>query len=431
MPLQVAQGVYDIRDIALTCKGIYTNTTQIDAYRGAGRPEAIFALERSMDNAARELGVDPWELRRKSFIRPDQFPYKTTLADTYDVGEFEKVLSRARIECDLEGFAARREASEAAGKLRGFGLCYYIESILGDTTERARVVFEEDGTVSLYVGTQSNGQGHETVYAVFLSDQTGIPVENIRIVQGDSDMIPAGGGTGGSRSVTTQSTATLATVGTIVQQFADYLGEKNNTEGVEFDDEVFRIPGSNETPSMMDVAAMARADGRTELLDVREKTTLPAMSFPNGCHVAEVEIDPDTGVVKVDRYSVTDDFGNLINPLLAEGQVHGGVAQGVGQALTEHVVFDEDGQLLTASFMDYGMPRADDLPMFFFATEPTPSTTNPMGMKGCGEAGTVGALAAVSNAVADALATRGVATVDMPFTPAKVWHALNPAMAAE
>ncbi len=428
---KVAQGVYDIRDIALTCKGIYTNTTQIDAYRGAGRPEAIFALERSMDNAARELGVDPWELRRKSFIRPDQFPYKTTLADTYDVGEFEKVLSRARIECDAEGFAARREASEAAGKLRGFGLCYYIESILGDTTERARVVFEEDGTVSLYVGTQSNGQGHETVYAVFLSDQTGIPVENIRIVQGDSDMIPAGGGTGGSRSVTTQSTATLATVGTIVQQFADYLGEKNNTEGVEFDDEVFRIPGSNETPSMMDVAAMARADGRTELLDVREKTTLPAMSFPNGCHVAEVEIDPETGVVKVDRYSVTDDFGNLINPLLAEGQVHGGVAQGVGQALTEHVVFDEDGQLLTASFMDYGMPRADDLPMFSFATEPTPSTTNPMGMKGCGEAGTVGALAAVSNAVADALATRGVATVDMPFTPAKVWHALNPAMAAE
>lgn len=428
---KVAQGVYDIRNIALSCIGIYTNTTQVDAYRGAGRPEAIFALERSMDNAARELGVDPWELRRKSFIRPDQFPYKTTLADTYDVGEFEKVMARARSECDAAGFGARRAASEAAGKLRGFGLCYYIESILGDQTERARVIFEEDGTVSLYVGTQSNGQGHETVYAVFLSDQTGIPVENIRIVQGDSDMIPAGGGTGGSRSVTTQSTATLATVGTIVQQFADYLGEKNNTEGVEFDDEVFRIPGSNETPSMIEVAAMARADGRTELLDVREKTTLPAMSFPNGAHVAEVEIDPDTGVVRVERYSVTDDFGNLINPLLAEGQVHGGVAQGIGQALTEHVVFDEDGQLLTASFMDYGMPRADDLPMISFATEPTPSTTNPMGMKGCGEAGTVGALAAVSNAVADALATRGAGMVDMPFTPAKVWHALNSAIAAE
>ena len=250
-------------------------------------------------------------------------------------------------------------------------------------------------------------------------------------MQGDSDMIPAGGGTGGSRSVTTQSTATLATVGTIVRQFADYLAEKNDTEGVEFDDEVFRIPGSNETPSMMDVAAMVRADGRSELLDVREKITLDAMSFPNGCHIAEVEIDPETGVVKVVRYSVTDDFGNLINPLLAEGQVHGGVTQGIGQALTENVVFDEDGQLLTATFMDYGMPRADDVPMFAFATEPVPSINNPMGMKGCGEAGTVGALAAVSNAVADALATRGVGMVDMPFTAPKVWHALNTAVAAE
>ena len=197
-----------------------------------------------------------------------------------------------------------------------------------------------------------------------------------------------------------------------------------------FDDEVFRVNGSNETPSILEVAGMARADGRSDLLDVREKTTLQANSFPNGCHVAEVEIDPDTGVVKVVSYSVTDDFGNLINPLLAEGQVHGGVVQGIGQALTEHVVYDEDGQLLTATFMDYGMPRADDVPMIDFVTEPTPSTTNPMGMKGCGEAGTVGALAAVSNAVADALASRGVASVDMPFTPARVWRALN-AQAAE
>jgi carbon-monoxide dehydrogenase large subunit len=427
---KVAQGVYDVRDIALSCKGIYTNTTQVDAYRGAGRPEAIFALERSMDNAARVLKVDPWELRRKSFIRPDQFPYKTTLADTYDVGEFEKVLKRAMAECDAEGFAVRREASEVKGLLRGFGLCYYIESILGDPSEHARVVFEEDGTVSLYVGTQSNGQGHETVYATFLSDQTGIPVEKIRIVQGDSDMIPVGGGTGGSRSVTTQSAATLKTVGTIIRQFADYLGEKNDGAEVTFDDEVFRIPGSNETPSMLDVASMARADGRTEILDVREKSTLKQMSFPNGCHVAEVEIDPETGVVRVVSYSVTDDFGNLINPLLAEGQVHGGVAQGIGQALTEHVVYGDDGQLLTATFMDYGMPRADDVPMIRFATEPTPSTTNPMGMKGCGEAGTVGALAAVSNAVADALASRGAAMVDMPFTPPRVWRALH-AQAAE
>jgi carbon-monoxide dehydrogenase large subunit len=428
---KVAQGVYDIQDIALRCKGIFTNTTQIDAYRGAGRPEAIFALERSMDNAARVLGVDPWDLRRKSFIRPGQFPYKTALADTYDVGEFDKVMTRSYSESDAAGFADRRAQSEENGKLRGFGLCYYIESILGDPTEHARVVFEEDGTVSLYVGTQSNGQGHETVYATFLSDQIGVPVDAIRIVQGDSDRIPQGGGTGGSRSVTTQSTATLAAVETITTQFANYLGEKNNTEGVEFDDEVFRIPGSNETPSMLDVAAMARADGRDDLLDVREKISMKAMSFPNGAHIAEVEIDPETGVVSVERYSVTDDFGNLINPLLAEGQVHGGVAQGIGQALTEQVVYDEEGQLLTASFMDYGMPRADDLPMISFATEPVPSINNPMGMKGCGEAGTVGALAAVANAVADALATRGADMVDMPFTPAKVWHALHADIAAE
>ena len=328
-------------------------------------------------------------------------------------------------------YPARKAASEAKGLLRGTGLCFYIESILGDPTERARVIFEEDGTVSLYVGTQSNGQGHETVYAKFLSDQTGIPVEKIRVVQGDSDMIPAGGGTGGSRSVTTQSTATLATVGTIRKQFADYLAEKNDADDVEFDDEVFRIPGSNETPSMLDVAAMARKDGRTDLLDVREKTTIDGSSFPNGAHIAEIEIDPETGVARLDRYSVTDDFGNLINPLLAEGQVHGGVAQGVGQALLEHVVYDDEGQLLTATFMDYGMPRASDLPDIGFATEPTPSIMNPMGMKGCGEAGTVGALAALSNAVADALASRGVAHVDMPFTPAKLWHALNDKMAAE
>lgn len=428
---KVAMGVYDVREVALRCKGVFTNTTQIDAYRGAGRPEAIFALERSMDNAARELGVDPWDLRRKSFIRPDNFPYKTALADTYDVGEFDKVLTRAEAESDRAGYPARKAASEAAGKLRGQGLCYYIESILGDPTEHARVVFEEDGTVSLYVGTQSNGQGHETVYATFLSDQTGIPTDRIRIVQGDSDKIPTGGGTGGSRSVTTQSAATLATVSTIVSNFKDYLADKNNADSVEFDDEVFRIPGSNETPSMLDVADMARADGRNDLLDVREKHTMQAMSFPNGAHIAEIEIDPDTGVVTLDRYSVTDDFGNLINPMLAEGQVHGGVAQGVGQALLEHVVYDDDGQLLTASFMDYGMPRAADLPMFGFATEPTPSTYNPMGMKGCGEAGTVGALAAISNAVADAMASHGAALIDMPFTPAKVWHALHPSVAAE
>lgn len=422
---KVAMGVYDVQAIHLKCQGIFTSTTQIDAYRGAGRPEAIFALERSMDNAARTLGVDPWELRRKSFIPSGKFPYKTAIADTYDVGDFNKVMDRVIAEADVAGFKARREASEAKGNIRGLGLCYYIESILGDPAENARVIFEDDGTVSLYVGTQSNGQGHETVYATFLSDHSGIPVEAIRIVQGDSDLIPQGGGTGGSRSVTVQSTATLATVTVIRQKFSEYLSQKNDTDGVEFDDERFRIPGSNDTPTMLEVAAMAREDGRTDLLDIQERITLEARSFPNGCHVAEVEIDPVTGQMRVDRYTVTDDFGNLLNPMLAEGQVHGGVAQGIGQAISEHVVYDDDGQLLTATFMDYGMPRAVDLPMIDFTTEPVPSIYNPMGMKGCGEAGTVGALAAVANAVTDAVSRAGGEEVQMPYTAERLWSALN------
>ena len=422
---KVAMGVYDVQNIALRCQAYYTSTVQIDAYRGAGRPEAIFALERSMDNAARQLGVDAYDLRRKSFIRPEQFPYKTAIAETYDVGEFDALLSAAEENADRAGFAERKAASVAAGKLRGSGLCYYIESILGDKEENSRVVFEEDGTVSLYVGTQSNGQGHETVYASFLSDHSGIPVEAIRIVQGDSDLIATGGGTGGSRSVTMQSGATLQTVGVLKEKFSAYLGEKFDADGVEFDDERFRIPGSNETPSMLEVAEMARADERSDLLDVQETFHLSDRSFPNGAHIAEIEIDPETGQIVVDRYSVTDDFGNMINPMLAEGQVHGGVAQGVGQALCEHVVYDENGQLLTATFMDYGMPRAADIPMVDFETRPVPSTYNPMGMKGCGEAGTVGALAAIANAVADALEGQGAEDIQMPYTPSRVWAALN------
>ncbi len=424
---KVASGVYDVQHVALRTRGIFTNTTQVDAYRGAGRPEAIFALERSMDNAARVLGVDPWELRRKNFIPASAMPYQTAISAAYDTGDFHRVLARVEAECDREGFAARRRASAANGKLRGLGLCYYIESILGDPDETARIAFNDDGTVSLFVGTQSNGQGHETVYATFLSDQTGIPVEAIRIVQGDSDLVKVGGGTGGSRSVTVQNTATLATISTMRKAFAAYLGDKLDSKDVDFDDERFRIPGSNETPTMIEVAAMARDDGREDLLSFEERIKLDARSFPNGAHVAEIEIDPDTGVVKVERYNVTDDFGNLINPMLAEGQVHGGVSQGIGQALTERVVYDAEGQLITASFMDYAMPRAYDLPMIGFTTEPVPSPTNPMGMKGCGEAGTVGALAAIANAVADAVAELGIDEVQMPFTPERVWRMLQTA----
>ena len=284
------------------------------------------------------------------------------------------------------------------------------------------------------VGTQSGGQGHETVYAKFLSDQTGIPADKITVIQGDSDRIATGGGTGGSRSVTVQNNATLATVGKMIEDFTAFLVDEMGVPAAEisFDDERFRAEGSNLTPTMLEVADMARAQGRDDLLTHHERATLEARSFPNGVHICEVVIDPETGIVTTDRYTVVDDFGNLINPLLAEGQVHGGVVQGIGQAVQERVVYDEDGQLLTASFMDYAMPRAQDVPFISFTSEPVPSTANIMGMKGCGEAGTVGALAAVSNAVQDALWDHGVRQADMPFTPHKVWELLQgEAIAAE
>lgn len=424
---RVLMGVYDVQTTWLQVEGYYTNTTPVDAYRGAGRPEAIYVLERLIDRAARELGVDPWELRRINFIKPAQFPYTTTTGETYDVGDFGRLLTRVAEIADANGFAARREADAKRGLLRGVGLCYYIESILGDPSEGAMVNFEDDGTATIFVGTQSNGQGHETVYAQFLSDQTGIPAHLIRVVQGDSDLIAQGGGTGGSRSVTTQNTATLATVETIKESFTAFLAEEMGVPAAEisFDDERFRADGSNLTPTMLEVAEMAREKGRDDLLSHHERATLPGRSFPNGAHVAEVVIDPDTGIVTTDRYTVVDDFGNLINPMLAEGQVHGGVVQGIGQAVQERVVYDEDGQLLTATFMDYALPRAADVPHISFTSEPVPSTNNIMGMKGCGEAGTVGALAAIANAVQDALWEQGVRQADMPFTPHRVWEMLQ------
>ena len=431
---RVLMGVYDVQTTWLQVEGYYTNTVQVDAYRGAGRPEAIYVLERIMDRAARELGVDPMELRRINFIKPAQFPYAAATGETYDVGDFNKVLTRGAVEADAAGFGARKAADAARGLLRGQGLCYYIESILGDPSEGAKVNFLEDGTVEILVGTQSGGQGHETVYAKFLSDQTGIPYEAIRVIQGDSDLIKTGGGTGGSRSVTTQTNATLATVAVIKDAFTAFLADEMGVPAAEiiFDDERFRADGSNLTPTMVEVAALAREKGRDDLLSHHERATLEGRSFPNGVHICEVVIDPETGIVTTDRYTVVDDFGNLINPLLAEGQVHGGVVQGIGQAVQERVVYDEDGQLLTASFMDYAMPRAADVPFISFTSEPVPSTANIMGMKGCGEAGTVGALAAVSNAVQDALWDHGVRQADMPFTPHKVWELLQgEAIAAE
>ncbi|MGF1500672.1 MAG: xanthine dehydrogenase family protein molybdopterin-binding subunit [Paracoccaceae bacterium] len=431
---RVLTGVYDLQAAWFNVKGVFTHTTPVDAYRGAGRPEAQYQLERMMDKAARVMGVDPVELRRKNFIRPEQFPYSTLVGETYDVGDFNKVLDRALAEADYAGFAARKAQSAAEGKLRGVGLCYYIESILGAQNETARIAFTEDGGIDLFVGTQSNGQGHETVYAQFLHGRTGLPFEKIRIVQGDSDLIATGGGTGGSRSVTMQGTAINGAADDLIEKMKPLAEEELEVAAgdLEWADGAWRVAGTDRQVDLMTLAARARASGRLEFLTQETETVVPGRSFPNGCHIAEVEIDRDTGVAKVVKYTVVDDFGILMNPLLAEGQVHGGVAQGIGQAITEHVVWDEEGQLLSATFMDYAMPRADDVPMMPFHHEGTPSTANPIGMKGCGEAGTVGACAAVINAALDALWDEGVRQVDMPMTPERVWSWMNAAkLAAE
>ena len=425
----VMQGAYRMGAMHLAAQGIYTNTPPVDAYRGAGRPEAIYVLERMMDHAARQLGADPWELRRRNFIPPEAFPHESLAGETIDVGDFARVLARAREEADIAGFPARRAESRARGRLRGLGLSYYLEAILGAPAEDARIEFRSDGGVDLLVGTQSAGQGHETAFAGFLSDHTGIPLEKINVIQGDSDRIPSGGGTGGSRSATTQNNATLATVRKMIPAFAAFIAEREGVppEDVRFDDERFRIAGSNFSPTLLEAAELARAAGRDDLLHHHARASLPGRSYPNGAHVAELELDPETGAAQVVRYTVVDDLGRLLNPLLVEGQIHGGVAQGIGQAMMEHVVFDEDGQLLSASLMDYALPRAEDVPEIGFVSEPVLSTANEMGMKGCGEAGTVGALAAVANAMADALAPLGIEAPDMPFTPLRVWAHLNEA----
>ncbi|NEX47248.1 xanthine dehydrogenase family protein molybdopterin-binding subunit [Pseudotabrizicola algicola] len=422
---KVLTGVYDIKAAHLRAVGVYTNTTPVDAYRGAGRPEAILTIERAMDEAARQLGVDPFDLRMRNFIR--DFPYRSATGELIDVGDFPRVLTRAKAEADVAGFAARKAESAARGKLRGIGLATYIESILGDPDETARLVLDAGGGATLYVGTQSNGQGHETVYARMVAEWTGLPEHDVRIVQGDSDAIAKGGGTGGSRSVTVQGTAMRATVQSMVAGFNAFLAEEWAVEAVRFDGRTFGAEGSNMRLTLAEAAELARERGRDDVLDVSETTRLDGRSFPNGAHVAEVEVDPETGALVMDRYTVVDDFGTLMAPELAIGQVHGGVAQGFGQAVCEAACYDAEGQLLSASFMDYAMPRAADLPMVAFSSEPVPSVMNPFGMKGCGEAGTVGALGAISNAVRDALAPCGVARVDMPFTPSRIWHWLREA----
>ncbi len=434
--LKVLPGVYDVKALSYGVKGVFTNTVPVDAYRGAGRPESIYCMERLMDFAAAELGVDRVELRRKNFIRPDQMPFQTAAGELYDTGEFARVMDACLKKADWAGLPARRAQARAKGRLRGIGMCYYIESTMGDPSEHATIEFGDDGIVSVMVGTQTNGQGHATAYTQVLHQRLNVPFEKIRIVQGDSDRIKAGGGTGGSRSLTAQGAAINGAADIVIERgkaFAAHLFETAAAD-IQFADGVFRVAGTDKAIEILELAGKARtlapAVGIEGGLDAEATTTLSAWTFPNGCHIAEVEVEPDTGVVRVVDYNVVDDFGVILNPMLVEGQVHGGIVQGIGQALLEGALYDDSGQLLTGSFMDYSMPRADNMPSFDFSTIEVPCKNNAMGVKGCGEAGSVGAPAAVINALVDALGEYGVRHVDMPATAEKVWRSTRQRLAA-
>jgi carbon-monoxide dehydrogenase large subunit len=432
--LKVLPGVYDIKTLVYRVKGVLTNTTPVDAYRGAGRPEAIYLMERLMAAAARELGVDPTELRRRNFIVPAAMPFKTTAGETYDSGEFAKVMDAAMKQADWSGFRQRRNEAQGRGMRRGIGMAYYIESTMGDPQEMAAIKFETDGTVSVAVGTQSNGQGHETAYAQLLHERLGVPFDKIRIVQGDTAKLKLGGGTGGSRSLTAEGMAIRDCADDVIERGRHYAAQELETAvaDIEYNRGTgeFGVIGTDRRIGILELAQKAREttnppEGFEGGLDAEATAQIDAYTFPNGCHVAEVEVDPDTGVARIVNYVAVDDFGVVLNPMLVAGQVHGGVVQGIGQALYEHAVYDDNGQLLSGSFMDYCMPRADGVPAMQVSTIEVPCKNNPMGVKGCGEAGSVASPAAVINAIIDALADLGVTSVDMPATPQSLWRLIQ------
>jgi carbon-monoxide dehydrogenase large subunit len=424
-------GLYTTPAIAINVKGVCTNTVPVCAYRGAGRPEASYLVERLVDAAARELGKGPDAIRRLNLIPPSKIPYTSATKLVFDSGEFEKVMDLAMEKADWAGFKARRRASEKRGKLRGIGMATYTERCGGGFPETASIEFKDD-RVELVMGNQEYGTGLVTSYKQLVSDRLGIDADRIDVVYGDTDRSPRGL-TGGSRALPVAGSALHEASLKVIDKgrsIAAHLLEASAAD-VEFGDGEFRIVGTDRHVGLFEVAAAARDPARLPPgvepgLDVTQVQTPAASTFPNGCHIVEVEIDPDSGATTVERYTVVDDFGAVINPLLLEGQVHGGVVQGLGQALCEHTVYDDSGQLLTGSFMDYSMPRAGDLPFFAFSTRNVPCTGNPLGIKGAGEAGAIGAPPAAINALVDALYREaGVRHIDMPATAHRVWQALH------
>jgi carbon-monoxide dehydrogenase large subunit len=428
----VLAGVYGFQAIYANVIGVFTNTVPVDAYRGAGRPESNYLVERIIDAAAAELNIDRVDIRRRNMVLPEAMPHRTPVGKLYDSGDFRIVLDAGLKNADWVGFEARKAEAARRGKRRGIGLAYYLEATGGSPSERAEIRFADDGFVDVYVGTQSTGQGHETAYVQLTVNELGVPGEKVRVKQGDTDTIPTGGGTGGARSLYSEGQAILATAATVIEK-----GKKAASEALEaapadivFEAGRFAIVGTDRGMDILTLAATQRARAAkgedVTTLDAAEVAEIKAHTFPNGCHIAEVEIDAETGVVQVARYSVTDDVGKVINPMVVRGQVHGGVAQGLGQAVLERTVFDPDsGQLLSGSFMDYALPRADDVPDISVDLIEVPCASNPLGVKGAGEAGAVGSPPAVINAIVHALRGDGVTHIDMPATPESVWRALH------
>lgn len=423
-------GVYAIPVFHARVRGIYTNTVPVDAYRGAGRPEAAYVIERLVDAAAREIGLSPAELRRRNFIAPQDMPYRTASGRTYDSGEFDGHMTRALALAAAEEFPARAAAARERGTIRGLGLATYIEACGGGAAEPAYASLEDDGTILVRIGTQATGQGHQTAYAQLTAAHLQVPLERIRVAQGDSDATPTGGGTGGSRSIPVGGAgvdgAARDLAAKIRRLAADAL--EADIADVELADGRAVVAGTDRGVSFSEVAALPAAtpEARSATYSFRP----PEATYPNGTHVCEVEIDPETGQSLIAGYWVVDDFGAVVNPMLLAGQIHGGIVQGIGQALLERTVYDADGQLLTASFMDYALPRAADCPPIVFETRNVPCTTNPLGVKGAGEAGTIGACPAVMNAVVDALRRAyGISHIDMPATPERVFAAIRAAIA--
>jgi carbon-monoxide dehydrogenase large subunit len=445
-------GTYTTPVIYCEVKGVFTNTVPVDAYRGAGRPEATYVVERIVEMAAHEIKIDPAELRRRNFIPKDAYPYQTPVALQYDSGDYFSTLDMATKAADYAGFAKRREESAKRGKLRGIGMATYIEACgiapsavagaLGARAglyECAEVRVHPTGSVTVFTGTHSHGQGHETTFAQLIADRLGVPLENVEVVHGDTSKIPFGMGTYGSRSIAVGGSALIKAIEKVVnkgKKIAAHLLEASEAD-IEFKDGKFTVVGTDKSKAFGEIAFAAYVPHNYPIDTVEPGLDETAFydpknfTFPSGAHIAEVEVDKETGAVQLVKFTAADDFGRIINPLIVEGQVHGGLVQGIGQALYENAVYDpKSGQLLTGSYMDYCMPRADNIPGFSVATHTTLCTHNPLGVKGCGEAGAIGAPAAVMNAVVNALAPLGIKDLPMPATPERVWRALSGSKAA-